>query len=465
MTNTISPMDANHVDVAGMGFAVLDRVYAKHEKPFEALGGSCGNVLVSLAMLQRSVFPLLALGDDAVGNSLVDEFVRAGADTRYISRRYGMSSPVLAQWLDPDAGQHSFSFIYPDTEQDVTRYCSVDELEVDEARPVLSACAVFYTDRLNSSTFRAMQTAAQSGSIVFFEPSAIEDEELFDRAIALSSIVKYSSERLSDRISGLKLRGGAIAVVTHGREGLEVRHGDERAWCAAIKAPVVRDTCGSGDMVSVGIIDWMLTPAKSQFSGTCSDSETDRRRGSFRRDEHLPTEASCFGGIAQLRPEVHQQYSEHVLSDAVDLAPKTVDRVIDSRRLNEPGGAGGEKDLSQIVVLGEFGVQNGAHAVEFDARPGWRDVPLVETMRRHGEQSGRRRGHKPGSHLGSARFADLVRMLCRREGRILEDHWPPKQIAERAVGLLVRAIKSDFGHRRLLECMEDSHGSTMNKYG
>jgi fructokinase len=259
MTDTVSLMDPSHVDVAGTGFAVLDRVYAKHERLFEALGGSCGNVLVSLAMLQRSVFPLLALGDDAVGNSLVNEFVRAGADTRYISRRYGMSSPVLAQWLDPDVGQHSFSFIYPDTEKDVPQYCSVDELEVDGARPVLSACAVFYTDRLNSSTFRAMQTAAQSGSVVFFEPSAIEDEELFDRAIALSSIVKFSSERLSDRISGRKLRGGAIAVITHGGVGLEVRQDDERAWCAAVKAPVVRDTCGSGDMVSVGIIDWMLT--------------------------------------------------------------------------------------------------------------------------------------------------------------------------------------------------------------
>src|SRR5580704_11616503 len=98
MTNTISPMDPSHVDVAGTGFAVLDRVYAKREKPFEALGGSCGNVLVSLAMLERSVFPLLALGDDAAGNSLVDEFIRAGADTRYISRRYGLSSPILAQW-------------------------------------------------------------------------------------------------------------------------------------------------------------------------------------------------------------------------------------------------------------------------------------------------------------------------------------------------------------------------------
>src|ERR1700732_4917235 len=101
MMSTALSMDSNHVDVAGTGFAVLDRVYAKREKAFESLGGSCGNVLVSLAMLERTVFPLLALGDDAVGNSMVDEFVRAGADTRYISRRYGMLSPVLAQWLDP----------------------------------------------------------------------------------------------------------------------------------------------------------------------------------------------------------------------------------------------------------------------------------------------------------------------------------------------------------------------------
>lgn len=257
--NVAAVMETNQIDVAGTGFAVLDRVYSKHEKAFEALGGSCGNVLVSLAMLQRSVFPLLALGDDDVGNWLVEEFVRAGADTRYISRRFGMSSPVLAQWLDPDAGQHSFSFVCPETEAELPRYCSVDEFEVEGARPALSACAVFYTDRLNRSTFLAMQTAAENGSIVFFEPSAIDDDELFDRAIALCSIVKYSAERLSSRLSGRKLKHGAIEVVTHGADGLEVKQSGKHVWCAPIKAPLVRDTCGSGDMVSVGIIDWMLT--------------------------------------------------------------------------------------------------------------------------------------------------------------------------------------------------------------
>jgi fructokinase len=104
-----------------------------------------------------------------------------------------------------------------------------------------------------------METASRSGAVVFFEPSAIEDDELFDRAMALCSIVKYSAERLSDQLTRRRLKDGAIAVVTHGADGLEVRQEGIRTWCASVKAPLVRDTCGSGDMVSVGIIDWMLT--------------------------------------------------------------------------------------------------------------------------------------------------------------------------------------------------------------
>lgn len=256
---TILPMNRGHIDVAGTGFAVLDRVYAKREKAFEALGGSCGNILVSLAMLQRSVFPLLALGDDSVGDALIEEFVRAGADTRYISRRHGTLSPVLAEWLDPDVGQHSFSFICPETERDLPRYCAIDEAEVEGAKPTLTACSVFYTDRLTRSTLRAIEAAAEGGAVVFFEPSAIDDHDLFDRAVPLCSIIKYSFDRVSTRLSARNLRAGAIAVVTHGSDGLEVSQDGHSAWCPAIKAPVVKDTCGSGDMVSVGIIDWVLT--------------------------------------------------------------------------------------------------------------------------------------------------------------------------------------------------------------
>jgi fructokinase len=246
------------IDVAGTGFTTLDRVYTNNVKTSEALGGSCGNVLISLAMLDRSVVPLLSLGDDQVGSSLIDEFTQAGVDTRYITRRLNFASPILAQELDLESGQHSFSFVCPETNQALPRYQPVLDEDVEVAKPVLGACAVFYTDRLTRSILLAMETAAASGALIFFEPSSIDDEELFDRAVRLCSVLKYSSERLSSRLSNRKLRDQAVAIVTHGAEGLEVSARGERRWCAAVPTTVVRDTCGAGDMLTVGIIDWIL---------------------------------------------------------------------------------------------------------------------------------------------------------------------------------------------------------------
>ena len=60
-------MDPSSIEVAGTGFVALDRVYADGAQPFESLGGSCGNVLLSHAMLNRQVAPVLSIGNDPVG--------------------------------------------------------------------------------------------------------------------------------------------------------------------------------------------------------------------------------------------------------------------------------------------------------------------------------------------------------------------------------------------------------------
>jgi fructokinase len=248
-----------NVNVAGTGFAVLDRIYATDEKPLQALGGSCGNVLVSLAMLARSVAPILALGADQVGDDLVSEFAQAGADIRYIFRRTGVGSPVLAQKLDVQSGQHTFSFICPETAKPYPRYRPIAPDEVHKAEPVLNGCSVFYTDRISDGILEAMETAANAGAVIYFEPSGVQDQELFIRALALATIVKYSSDRLGDLGGADRLRSGAIAIMTRGADGLDVSQNGRTVWCAAKPAPVVRDTCGSGDMVTIGLIDWILT--------------------------------------------------------------------------------------------------------------------------------------------------------------------------------------------------------------
>lgn len=244
-------------DVAGTGLTVLDRIYADGDLTDEALGGSCGNVLLSLAMLHRNVVPLLMLGDDDEGQRLVAEFVEAGAVVDHIHRKSGTRSPVIAQELDTVSGHHDFSFICPETKEALPRYVPIGESEVASALHVLTDCSVFYADRLSVSILEAMKAAQLGGAIIFFEPSDVDHGELFDEALGLASILKYSIDRLGERLAGL--RHDCVRIITHGSAGLEIRHEDQAVWCSAITAPSVLDTCGSGDMVSVGIIDWVLS--------------------------------------------------------------------------------------------------------------------------------------------------------------------------------------------------------------
>lgn len=244
------------VDVAGTGFTVLDRIYADGDLTDEALGGSCGNVLISLAMLHRSVAPVLALGDDEEGHRLITEFSQAGAVVRYIHRRTDLRSPILAQELDTSSGQHGFSFVCPETNVELPRYQPIDRAELASALPILTDCSIFYTDRISENILEAIRTARTAGAIIFFEPSDIEENDLFCQALEMVTILKYSADRLGDQLSHLDDRG--VKIITHGAAGLEIIDGGSSIWCDAIVAPTVMDTCGSGDMVSVGVIDWML---------------------------------------------------------------------------------------------------------------------------------------------------------------------------------------------------------------
>lgn len=255
------------VDVVGTGFTVMDRVYVDSLAfSAEELGGSCGNVLISLAMLRRHVAPVLRLGADEVGVRLVGEFHHAGAETRYIRRRADMRSPVLAQHLHA-SGVHTFAFRCPETDVDLPRYQPIGEDELREALPAILKCSVFYADRLSVAIVEAMEAAAGSGSVVYFEPSDVGDDDLFRRALKVTSVLKFSAERLAGLAGRVDGADGMILIVTHGEAGLEVRRGGERHWSGSHPAPDVRDTCGSGDMVSVGVIDWLLARGRDGRSG------------------------------------------------------------------------------------------------------------------------------------------------------------------------------------------------------
>lgn len=246
------------VQVVGTGLVALDRIHVGMDVPlFEELGGSCGNVLISLAMLGRSVAPVLRLGTDPVGARLELELRLAGADTSLVTRCVDVRSPVIVELLDVTSSDHSFSFVCPSSAERFGSYQPITLAELEPARPTVSSCSVFYADRISDTICNAMEAAAAGGAIVHFEPSAIATPDLFDRALSIAHIFKYSVDRLPSDIAD-RLRPEAFSIVTSGRSGLEVRHEGNVHRCEALSVDVVRDTCGAGDMVTLGLLDTII---------------------------------------------------------------------------------------------------------------------------------------------------------------------------------------------------------------
>ena len=251
-------MSACHGRVIGTGLVALDRIHIDEQAPlFEELGGSCGNVLISLAMLGRSVTPLLRLGTDPVGERLERDLRLAGADTKLIWLDEEISTPVIVEMLDLASSDHRFSFVCPHSFESFGGFEPITLRELEPARPAVSSCAVFYADRISAAICDAMEAAADGGAIVYFEPSSISDPHLFERALSAAHIFKYSADRLDPDVAE-RLRPEAFSIITCGRSGLEVRHQAVPYRCEAINADVVRDTCGAGDMVTLGLIDAII---------------------------------------------------------------------------------------------------------------------------------------------------------------------------------------------------------------
>jgi fructokinase len=244
--------------VAGTGLAAVDRIYADdYAAPTEALGGSCGNVLLSLAMLGHTVFPVVNLGDDDHGRFLFDEFEKAGCETRYVWTASTGSSPVIVEIIDTVTATHRFTSTCPKTSVRFPKWRSIDCYHVHRAAETLKSVSVFYADRVSESIVLAMEEAKKAGALVFFEP-ATADHELFAHAVRCASVIKLSDDSVGESLADDDVAQGTIVIRTHGSRGLTVSNGTLQRHFPSTRAPRLVDTCGSGDMVTTGLLDLIL---------------------------------------------------------------------------------------------------------------------------------------------------------------------------------------------------------------
>ena len=263
-----------HVSVMGrIGydlFAEDHGVPLKEVKRFSRhLGGSSANLAVGLARLGLDTGIIGCLGDDPLGEFLVEYLQEEGIDTSLVQFKQGFQSSLcLCEVSPPD---HFPQVFYRARAADT-------QLEVDEKElQTIVGSGLFVTNGTSlsespsrESTLLALETAKSSGVTVAFDVDfrrmSWESEEeagLYSRlALPLVDILLANQEELAivggsshrrrsiDRILD---RGVSILVAKLGSDGTIVATPDESLFLPAFPVPVL-SAIGAGDGFASGFL-------------------------------------------------------------------------------------------------------------------------------------------------------------------------------------------------------------------
>lgn len=264
------PREAHQCSCVGTGFIVLDVIRdtigtGTTEKRFA--GGSCGNVLTILAYFGWIANAVGRIGDDEPGHELLADLAKWGVDTELLQVEIGRGTPIIVQenYLDSRGRpRHRFSRACPVCGASLPAYRPLLTSEAATIAAKLPSHSVFYFDRVAPGTLELAQKSRASGALVVFEPSGIKDERLFAECLKTAHIVKYANDRI-EGIHGLVAKAKVpIEIETQGANGLRLRvraNGRMGAWkdLPAFSAPDLRDAVGSGDWLTAGLVNGLVT--------------------------------------------------------------------------------------------------------------------------------------------------------------------------------------------------------------
>jgi fructokinase len=266
--------------VVGTGLVALDVVIPGDAGTMPHLwaGGTCGNVLAVLAYLGWEVYPVARLGQDSPAHWIAQDFTAWGLHLEFLVRESRGATPVIVQRIrrgGPDAGTHSFSWRCPFCGSDLPRYRPFRLTDLDQLIPQLPRSDAFFFDRVSPSTLRLAEHYAARGALIVLEPSSVGDPRLFRDALGLVHVLKFSNERLGNSVEALTAEQPWLVVETLGQHGLRYRcrlpaivdHGWQHLGAFPIQD--VRDTAGSGDWCTAGILHVLGAGGLSEF--LCAD--------------------------------------------------------------------------------------------------------------------------------------------------------------------------------------------------
>jgi fructokinase len=260
--------------LVSMGLVALDVVIGpdKADVPQLWAGGTCGNVTAILSYFGWTAFPLARLGDDFAARFVSEDMNKWNVRMDYILQDAAVQTPVVIERIKKDKNghpQHRFSFTCPSCGAWLPSYRSMKLNSLKKPLEQVKA-DVFFFDRVSPASIRAASKYASEGSIVFFEPSGVGDPRLFQKAIEVAHIIKYSHQRVREMAEIPSRPSPLLEIETLGDEGLRynARSGNRMSrWktLTSLPAPSIKDTAGAGDWCSAGIISMLGSMGLKRF--------------------------------------------------------------------------------------------------------------------------------------------------------------------------------------------------------
>ncbi len=250
-----------YYDFVGLGFCSNDYLCILPNIPIDSKvkiikrmiqgGGPAGNSTVAAAKLGLSAAFISAIGDDADGKKMIEDFEAEKVCTRGIQIRKGCESPLAYCWIDEPTGARSVAWTRGNT----------PELEADEVDLDLVAHAkVLHIDGHNpKGALAAVKKAKECGVIVNFDAGTVRDgiEELLPYADILIASEAFArawtkEEDLEKALPKLAEYGAKVTGCTMGSLGSMMYDNGKFVKCPAFDNIKVVDTTGAGDLFHTG---------------------------------------------------------------------------------------------------------------------------------------------------------------------------------------------------------------------
>lgn len=184
----------NHKIIVSTGMICLDAV--QHNGGYWLMaGGSAINPLIILKHWGWEVYPTGKIGRDHAADALFYDIHQFEINSLFLFQDDDMHTPVYM--MTSSSNGHCFhkeclgcGFTLP-----VFTPVSLEKMNnvIAQLPNRVDVCLI---ERLSTPALDLVRSCKERGAIIFFEPNRIEDETLLTPMLAMTDIVKYSSERI-----------------------------------------------------------------------------------------------------------------------------------------------------------------------------------------------------------------------------------------------------------------------------